>query len=281
MEANSRCSCSHTSTRNAPNCVLQQGSHEYTDLVGIIARDANDPNNYSEQLNAYHKAGVRPDRDFTCARSNGPSIAWLRKWARIFDDAFFFGAIHKNDRYLVNWDPEQLDMYGFARGFECDYHRQAYRVKIFINPSPLLDPNDSLPLNLLDTLLHELCHAALMLYGCTRTVDAQILVMTIGLTDHGPSFFDLFETVSTAAKSRFGINFDHQRDSVASRKEEQTALEKVLDKAGATPSDVYEMNLATLEKNIAKHTDCSPDSFQLQKISREAFYQIRRRQRQR
>lgn len=252
IEATATRSCTCIFPRNPPECDLQPGSHQYPDLVQMITRYASHaPFYHPKQFNAYREAGSAL-RQFHV--SNFPSIDNLRKWARIFDDLFFFGAVHEGDRCLVDWHQEGNGMVGTTKTCSgCLPHQQIFTVQILIEPFPCEDVKGSLFLSIVRTLLHELCHSALILYGCKNTMDARTHVKYFGLTGHGSSFLDLYQEILRAAEKTFGISLItiNGKNAISSAYElEQKALNNALKNFGATALHIPIMDLEILERAI-------------------------------
>lgn len=261
-EGNFLCLCDvYLDCPNRSECELRLGSHRYTDLVDKIVRYAEGPIPFyhPRQIEAHREAVVY--KDIYRFRSDNLSIHCLQKYARIFDDFFFFGALHRNNRLRVNWCPElaeKEEAYGqtIVRS-DCVLHQEIHAVEILIYPTPCEDVDGSLHSSILTALLHELCHAVLMLYGCKRIMTARTYVLCYGLTGHGLEFLKLYTAILHEAKHTFGINYREDAFS-ASRQLEQTALEEALRWPGVTLSDIANMDSASLETAIGRTPGNTP-----------------------
>lgn len=248
LEANGSCLCD---TQNLSACDLQLGFHEYADLEQIFEEYAQCRNGFN------HPRQTRAHREWLECRENlrldskNPSIHSLRKCAKIFDDIFFLGTLR--DKCRLDWSPGLLKNDNFTGSTQeissCTLHQQIHKVQILIEPCPCEDVNDSCPF-ILKTLLHELCHSALMLFGCKRTMDARTHLMYFGLTGHGSSFFNLFRATLREAKNKLKVNLESQDVCVDSKRLEQRVLGVVLGIVGATPLDISVMDLADLERAL-------------------------------
>lgn len=251
IRATGSCTC----PQNLSECDLQLGSHEYTGLVQKITE-------YAQRRRALcHPRQTKAYSEWLECRENfwldskNPSIHNLRNWARIFDDCFFWGTLH--DKCLLDWSPGLMKggAYGTTQEISmCAEHQQIHKVEILIEPCPCEDVNHSCPL-ILNTLLHELCHSALVLFGYKEKLDARTHLMYFGLTGHGDLFFDLFRTISHRGKNKFQINLEVAKIFPISRILERHAREDALEKFGATLSDIPRVDLAVLERALARRPD--------------------------
>lgn len=138
----------------------------------------------------------------------------------------------------------------------CLPHQQILTVQILVEPFPCHDVNGSLFSSIVRTLLHELCHSVLILYGCKQTMDARTHVKYFGLTGHGSSFLDLYQEILRAAEKTLGISLvtANGKNAISSAYElEQRALNKALKRFGVTALDIPIMDLEILERAIGGH----------------------------
>ena len=98
------CGC----TQCFPTRDLQLGSHEYSKLVEAVSSYANGPCgpiDRPRKTRAYREARATQWQKINWLVSADESRATLQNYARIFDDAFFFGALINRGRCEVDWDP--------------------------------------------------------------------------------------------------------------------------------------------------------------------------------
>lgn len=242
-------------TPDTPGSNLQLGSHEYPALVQEISRYASprSPIQPGRQENAYRELRVSPWNDIDRSASTAQSDRSLQKYARLIDDLFFFGALHEKGRCVVEWCPGLLRNRGFygltGQLSDCVYHRQIHKVNILIDPDPGMNVNGSCSSRILGVLLHEFCHAVLMLYGCKQNVDAETHLKFMGLSGHGLSFCDLFGEILRATKDYVGISFDGDPAVHECRDKEDETMRYALSQVGASP-DIRMADSRTLERAI-------------------------------
>lgn len=146
----------------------------------------------------------------------------------------------------MEWCPKLHGVYGQTEELiSCTQHQQIYKVGIFIDPSPkVTEDSNSLTLSLFDTLLHELCHAAFLLYGCKHTMNARTHLMNCGITGHSPLFFKLLRVILDAVEE-LKLDIDRKRAISLSFKFERKVLGKAL---RGDPSDLPDNDIYTLER---------------------------------
>lgn len=86
-------------------------------------------------------------------------------------------------------------------------------------------------------------------------MEARTHLMFFGLTGHGSSFFNLFCATLREAKNKLKVNLERHDVLSASERLEQKAREVALEKVGATPSDIPDMDLVDLERALAHTLD--------------------------
>ncbi|KAF2972403.1 hypothetical protein GQX73_g1181 [Xylaria multiplex] len=134
----------------------------------------------------------------------------MRKFMRLFDRFFFFGAMANSGRprlYCKLWNRDS----GYAQGpsffstpqqaplgFTCGRHVLGYGrfAEIHIaGPTMFNRPKAVTLCFLLETLVHEMVHAYLSLFTCRCGICRSDLPSTTGMTGHGKAFLMLLDCI--------------------------------------------------------------------------------------
>ncbi|MCJ1453230.1 hypothetical protein MMC28_003576 [Mycoblastus sanguinarius] len=217
---------------NPRRSMFQPGSHKYPDLIDRVIVSFSQPSrNHTRRQREAKDAFCELQRttDWTITAHRAVNI---KAYAKVFDDFFFFGTIcDRLDLELRtlagNEDP---CLNGLTKPVgECAMHHQIPRVLITLNASPQSCPPDpeTRCQRILGTLLLELCHALLDLYGCKCHISLLDHLYFYGVDGHGTSWADLSFYVRHVAYTIFELDLDvdyHILDSLQEEERELVAL---------------------------------------------------------
>ena len=203
---------------------LQPGNHHYADLAQLVGEDSTPDERIRQNLaiEAYL------DSEFKTLQTNfsqsygdswatpTPSHAGITRYARLFDKLLFFGAFQMQTTtqrcFILLLQPDFLNN-GPAMGFTesltlCDKHDQIHRVLVTLDPG---DPKiTSTPLErskaILGALLHELCHAFLLIYARKCHLPDQERPSLCGLGCHSVACQALLPTIARKAVLEHGFD---------------------------------------------------------------------------
>lgn len=196
---------------------FQHGNHHYSDLVQLVDEEPTPDERNRRNL----AIGEFLASEFTTLQTNfsksygdswaSPALshAGIIRYARIFDELFFFGALRMQTItsrcFMMLLEPDFLDNRqgtGFTESnVFCDKHDQIHRVLVTLDPgNPKLS---STPLErsklILAALLHELCHAFLLIYARKCDLPDQENPCLCGLGCHSVACQALLPTVARKA----------------------------------------------------------------------------------
>lgn len=221
-----RCGC----TPNPPDSAMQPGSVDYVDLVlqvrNYIAGSLND-----DQIHAVLQFDLIKYDD---KQPNGmPTRESIRRYANVFDKYFFRGLVFGYGRCDLDfcWHGmfRNRGIFGVTtevRG--CVVHKQIHAVSIRLDPEPIYYRTASIDEHInkmLCVLLHEMCHAMLLLYACKCHTPISAYLHYFGIKGHGCAFKWIYLAIMAKAKVEFDLNFDKRRDWDPMQRSEAQALE--------------------------------------------------------
>ncbi len=134
-------------------------------------------------------------------------------FVKVFDDYFFLGSLHQ---YLtVSFTPETPSNSAWVGLTRLQTPHSLFRppeIQIQLKPPPLQPWTRDLIQDLLDTLLHEMSHAFLLVYSTPgRYLERwryRRLVETEGVTGHGPCWVKIASAVAAEADRALGELWD-------------------------------------------------------------------------
>ena len=139
------------------------------------------------------------------------SLSTLKQYAVCFDEFFFEGRLL--ERCSFEWvdafDNERL--IGQTReGWKCPKHRQCHNVRILLlRPQIQCEGESRLPKRSLDrtltTLLHEMSHAWVEIFGTREGRPLPEAIDEIGLTGHGKAWKNVYRMCVWSAREHFGL----------------------------------------------------------------------------
>lgn len=174
-----------------------------------------------------------------------PTLECIRQYAHIFDQYFFQGLIFGSGRCWVAWGYGMFrtrSSLGNTRGISgCKVHKQIHATHIQLEPEPVhfrytdSDIEDQIN-GMLATLLHEICHAVLLLYGCKCHSSLSAFLHYFGMTGHGVAFQRLYLAVMAKANVEFDLDYD-QYDWEQQGYREERKIEEVYPRGGGNNYD--------------------------------------------
>ena len=115
---------------------------------------------------------------------------------------------------------------------KCFRHKQIHSVRIRLDSGPQYCGNELVRIKkqidrILITLLREMCHAMLFIYGCKCHCSLSAHLHYFGITGYGAAFQKIFLAVMAKANDEFGFNFRPEYDWEPDRRKEEQVLEQV------------------------------------------------------
>ena len=230
-EIKSSLSCCYPLNEEDSN--LRPGGHQYDDLVEILQSQAIE--DFIPHVNARDQFKLLQKR--TDWDSPTVSDVDIGGYATMFDICFFFGELNK--RVEVSWTWTILDDSGDSRCYQvlsCKSHGNISSMKIGIDNAPLESQYPALSgrqrmHRVLGSLLHQLCHAVIDIYGDNSSAERQFTGW--GFTGHGWKWSTLFEGLVNRTNEIFGIEINARETLDWAQMEEVVAMEKSTNLAGA------------------------------------------------
>ncbi|KAG9237186.1 hypothetical protein BJ875DRAFT_481509 [Amylocarpus encephaloides] len=165
------------------------------DRPPVLRREKNALDSLDETLKALDS---RKDKE-----GNFDDIDFLRTYAKIFDDLFFFGSMLSpgNERINLHYD-DGLRLEG-TQGITIHKYPSQYANIVIWRQLPKSNSSPERMQRTLITLLHEMVHAFLRLYLCNDCRETGSWD-TVGKTGHGKTWLDIM-AAATKDATRIGI----------------------------------------------------------------------------
>lgn len=158
----------------------------------------------------------RPDMGISTAKYPLP----LDFFVEIFDDYFFLGALRQYIKVrLADETPTNSAWVGLTTCKTQGLRSGPPEIQIELKRPPVQPLTRVLIQDLFETLLHEMCHAFLMIYstpaGFSRLRGHRRIVETEGLTGHGPCWVKVAAAVAAEADRSLGELWDRWELKIA------------------------------------------------------------------
>lgn len=225
-----------------PEGKLQPGSTFYPELVELLKKSTDRTSR--DYLNRQRTARDRL-RDLLAQTpelwaTSTPEIEQLQEYFDCFDDFWFLGLLRARCkvRWIIPSDCIGLEVSGQAKAVStCWEHRQIHKIDILLRCEPRGCPDNQRCHRILSTLLHELCHAVLNIYGCKCHISMADFLYFRGLEGHGKAWADLFLWVRVSARIVFELQIDLDWHYNYSLRHEAASLERLIKDGSADDSD--------------------------------------------
>ncbi len=134
-------------------------------------------------------------------------------FVEMFDDYFFLGSLRQYiEIEMVDETPENSDWKGISKSKRQRVFSGRPEIQIEVKRPPNQLWNRNLTQEFLDTLLHEMAHALLMIYSSTAEFIGNWhyprVVETEGLTGHGPCWVRVAAAIAAEADRVLGGQWD-------------------------------------------------------------------------
>lgn len=217
-----------------PDSAMQPGSVDYPDLINQVKSYVAGSRLNDDQIHAVLLFDLIKYDD---KQPNGmPTRESIQRYANVFDRYFFRGLVFGYGRCdLGFWhglfhNRGSVGLTTEVRG--CVTHKQIHAVSIRLDPEPVYCRAASIDEHInkmLCVLIHEMCHAILLLYACKCHTSVSAYLYYFGIKGHGVAFERIYLAIMIKANVLFDLNFDkiHDWDPIR-RLEEQTVEDMYL-----------------------------------------------------
>lgn len=201
----------HQGDTHDSTCTLNRSN--WPDVVQDFFRFLESGSLSSRQKKAINAFQVIDQEVRRTLKPSGVTIKDLRQYAVCFDELMFRGLLMERVR-IEYWENPPATREGEAGPIQaCGEHGQCHAVLIRLRrfPTPQRTDPEAQMRSLLGLLLHEMCHAWIIVFGKYHRLDLAELLEDQGPTGHGPAWAAVMKTSILSCRHFLKLNINEVR----------------------------------------------------------------------